>query len=540
MNHHASIRHLAIALAAVLACSTPAPAANGGSSFSGTVATIDGVAISAEEVRAALRETDLKHQTMRMGPLDKAREGLERVVRTRLFLADAERSNVLSGEAGDKLRALMNPGQAEIYRMTRVQELSVSPEEMEREAPGRLMEQRKISYMMVLERETIARAWQRALKGEDFAALAREFSEGPGAEKGGDLGYLEKGQTDYFPPEMWDNLFALPVGGITEVFPSPLGGYSFAHVDDIRPFTDDQIRSIRMNIAQQIKTKKVEAEIGAAVLSAKVAYADRDLFALADLRRDDVLASWKGGSVTAGYMRAFMARRGMAVTGMPRIPTEQAKLKGALDELVRSEIIVKELSPALDRYPGYAEGIRKFRDNALVALYVDEIYRPATVTPAEIEKVYRENPAVNEIPERVDLLQMVVETQREAEQVIRRLAKGEDFGKLAAVYSSDGKMRKEAGKAGVMRRDAFPEEIAAVIFALKPGEYSKPVQTRFGWYIFKVLGKDIARGLSLVDRTPEIRDALTLQKKQKLFDDRLDKLKKERKIVIDEKALAKI
>src|SRR5690349_13993213 len=35
---------------------------------------------------------------------------------------------------------------------------------------------------------------KRALAGEDFAALAKTYSRGPGADQGGDLGFFKKGQ----------------------------------------------------------------------------------------------------------------------------------------------------------------------------------------------------------------------------------------------------------------------------------------------------------------------------------------------------------
>jgi peptidyl-prolyl cis-trans isomerase SurA len=53
----------------------------------------------------------------------------------------------------------------------------------------------------------------RIRKGEDFGTLAREFSQGPGAEDGGNLGVLQISQID---PDVWKILTKLPEGGVTE------------------------------------------------------------------------------------------------------------------------------------------------------------------------------------------------------------------------------------------------------------------------------------------------------------------------------------
>ena len=53
----------------------------------------------------------------------------------------------------------------------------------------------------------------RIRKGEDFGELAREFSEGPGADEGGDLGIFKTVQLD---PELRKILEGIPEGGVSD------------------------------------------------------------------------------------------------------------------------------------------------------------------------------------------------------------------------------------------------------------------------------------------------------------------------------------
>jgi len=60
----------------------------------------------------------------------------------------------------------------------------------------------------------------RLRKGEDFAKLAREFSQGPGANQGGDLGLFK---TDQLEPVIRKILDNLPEGGISDLIVRPNG-----------------------------------------------------------------------------------------------------------------------------------------------------------------------------------------------------------------------------------------------------------------------------------------------------------------------------
>jgi len=66
--------------------------------------------------------------------------------------------------------------------------------------------------------------------GEDFDALAKQYSQGPNADKGGDIGYIEKGQM----LETLDNaIFKLKSGEISEPVKSEIG-YHLFKVEDIK------------------------------------------------------------------------------------------------------------------------------------------------------------------------------------------------------------------------------------------------------------------------------------------------------------------
>jgi hypothetical protein len=86
-----------------------------------------------------------------------------------------------------------------------------------------------------------------AMAGADFGQLVRDNSEGPKAGKGGDLGFVGKGQLD---DRLIDRILATPVGSYTDVIDLPNDGlYLFKVVAEKTAAPD----------AEQLKTIKTDA-----------------------------------------------------------------------------------------------------------------------------------------------------------------------------------------------------------------------------------------------------------------------------------------
>jgi peptidyl-prolyl cis-trans isomerase SurA len=98
---------------------------------------------------------------------------------------------------------------------------------------------------------------ERARKGEDFAALAKQHSQDPSASRGGDLGCFRRG---VMVPEFEKPVFSLQKGEVSGVIKTKFG-YHVARMNDIRgssilPF--DQVKErIQMKLTQDAMERQV-------------------------------------------------------------------------------------------------------------------------------------------------------------------------------------------------------------------------------------------------------------------------------------------
>lgn len=94
-------------------------------------------------------------------------------------------------------------------------------------------------------------------KGDDFAKLAKEYSQGPSNAKGGDLGFFKRGQ---MVPAFEEVAFKLKPGEVSEIVNTRFG-YHLIKVVDKKPESTVPYEEIEERIGQYLKQEKVQKEV---------------------------------------------------------------------------------------------------------------------------------------------------------------------------------------------------------------------------------------------------------------------------------------
>lgn len=105
----------------------------------------------------------------------------------------------------------------------------------------------------------------------------------------------------------------------------------------------------------------------------------------------------------------------------------------------------------------------------------------------------------------------IAAARAKADAIVQRLDAGESFEAIARAESDDPASAASGGDLGFFGRGLMTPDFETAVFAMQPGERSKPVQTPFGFHIIELLEirPEVATPLD------EVRDSLVAQLQEK-------------------------
>jgi foldase protein PrsA len=153
-----------------------------------------------------------------------------------------------------------------------------------------------------------------------------------------------------------------------------------------------------------------------------------------------------------------------------------ARLAQIKDEVGGEDVYTKSLKDA-----GITD--KEFRTQILPdQMLYERLYdKVAAVLPKSAEQVHSRH--------------IMLGTEAEADAVLARLKKGEDFAAVAKELSLDTGSKDNGGDLGFTPRGVFDTTFETVIFSLKVSEISK-VKTDYGWHVVQVLEHEANRELA--------------------------------------------
>ncbi len=159
------------------------------------------------------------------------------------------------------------------------------------------------------------------------------------------------------------------------------------------------------------------------------------------------------------------------------------------------------------------------------ALLQSEIAPKVQVSPADLDKFYKENPEQFKQPESVRASHILIrpaadtpeakkQAASKAAQVLKDAKTGKDFAALAKANSADPGSAAQGGDLGFFPRGQMVPEFDQVAFTLKPGDISNLVETQFGYHIIKVTEKKDPRVVPLDEVKPQLEQFLQARQRE--------------------------
>ena len=162
--------------------------------------------------------------------------------------------------------------------------------------------------------------------------------------------------------------------------------------------------------------------------------------------------------------------------------------------------------------------IERARREILIGEALRRIEEGARPKAAEILAEYERNKAKYTKGGKVTAAHIMVASEKEANDLLAKVAGGEDFAELAKKYSlaperalggSLGEMER-----GYSKRTGLPQIIEQTAFSLEPGAHSGVVRSIYGWHVVKTSKKEGAKQLDFSDVEGEITKEMSERNRQ--------------------------
>ncbi|MEZ5905847.1 MAG: peptidyl-prolyl cis-trans isomerase [Geminicoccaceae bacterium] len=183
-------------------------------------------------------------------------------------------------------------------------------------------------------------------------------------------------------------------------------------------------------------------------------------------------------------------------------------LEVASESMTAPEPTDAELEAYLEEH---ADGFQapEYRTVTLVTLTPEDLVDEIQIDEAKLREEYAARADFYTTPERRRVGQLLASDRETIDAARRALDEGAVFAELADSMADQG---LTYGPLGPTAKEDLPPEFADAIFALGPDEVSEPVESAFGWHLFRLIEVEPETVRSFDDVKDEIRRDLAMDR----------------------------
>ena len=150
--------------------------------------------------------------------------------------------------------------------------------------------------------------------------------------------------------------------------------------------------------------------------------------------------------------------------------------------------------------------IRAIKGSIAVALYQQQSFKNAHVSSNEIKEFYNQNPQSFNYPDSIEIANIIVQTQSEANKIHKKLKKSTDLDKD---FIKEANAHKQNGYMGWFGKGSAPENLFNKAYKYKVKTLlNSPVKTKHGYNIVYLLNKKSAGNISFSEAKERIEQML--------------------------------
>jgi peptidyl-prolyl cis-trans isomerase C len=161
--------------------------------------------------------------------------------------------------------------------------------------------------------------------------------------------------------------------------------------------------------------------------------------------------------------------------------------KSIRDEMISLEVLAQEAKKAgMDKDPDVIQQTELAVQSVLVGAFVQDYTKKHQPSDDQLKQEY-DKLKVNLGKSEYNVRHILVDTEDEANSIIKQLGKKGKFDKIASEKSKDTGSAEHGGSLGCQMPSNVPPPFASAMLNMKKGTYTPvPVKSQYGWHVIKL------------------------------------------------------